>query len=123
MAGHWYVPKRSMRFIRRNALVALGNISDAAAAPLLAGYLGHPDSLLRLHAAWALGMLGTSDARATLAVAAAGETDAEVLATITSALTARSMSGLKTPENDGVSVYAEAERDDPGEHPEGSQHV
>jgi hypothetical protein len=29
---------------------------------VLAGYLGHPDWLLRLHAAWAVGAIGGRDA-------------------------------------------------------------
>jgi epoxyqueuosine reductase len=57
IAAHWYVPKRNMRFVRRNALVALGNVGDESHVGILAGHLGHPDSLLRSHAAWALGQV------------------------------------------------------------------
>lgn len=55
---HWYVPSRKMRFVRRNALVALGNTGDEASLGLLARYLGHEDSLLAEHAAWAIGNIG-----------------------------------------------------------------
>lgn len=73
---HFYVPGRRARYLRRNALVALGNSGDEdEALPTLAGYLGHPDPLLRLHAAWALGRLGTKRARAVLARALEEETD------------------------------------------------
>jgi epoxyqueuosine reductase len=68
--GHFYLPRRSPRFLRRNALIALGNAvaigatteaerEEAVAA--LAGFLGHPDALYRVHAAWALGRIGGSD--------------------------------------------------------------
>jgi epoxyqueuosine reductase len=64
--GHFYVPRRQARYLRRNALVALGNAGGGGAALVAAGYLGHPDWLLRAHAAWALGRLGGPMARAAL---------------------------------------------------------
>ncbi len=57
VAGHWYVPGRRMRFLRRNALVAAGNAGGDEAVPIILGYLGHPDAMLRRHAAWSLGEL------------------------------------------------------------------
>ncbi len=63
---HFYVPRRQARYLRRNALVALGNAGGPGAALVVAGYLGHPDWLLRLHAAWALGRLGGPVAAAAL---------------------------------------------------------
>jgi epoxyqueuosine reductase len=66
MVAHWYVPSRRMRFVRRNALVALGNTGDEASLGLLAGYLGHQDDLLGGHAAWAVGRIGGSRALALL---------------------------------------------------------
>ena len=51
---HFYLPSRSPRILRRNALVALGNTGGAVHLPIVAGYLGNPDWLLRLHAAWAV---------------------------------------------------------------------
>ncbi len=59
---HWYVPSRRLRFVRRNALVALGNTGDESSLGLLAGYLGHSDPLLAGHAAWAVGRIGGSTA-------------------------------------------------------------
>lgn len=50
---HWYVPGRKMRFIRRNALVALGNIGERSDISLLSHYVGHQDSMLAEHAEWA----------------------------------------------------------------------
>jgi epoxyqueuosine reductase len=66
MVAHWYVPSRRMRFVRRNALVALGNTGDEASLGLLSGYLGHQDELLSGHAAWAVGRIGGSRALALL---------------------------------------------------------
>ncbi len=87
---HWYVPKRNMRFVRRNALVALGNTGTVTDLGVLAGYLGHPDPLLREHAAWATGTIGGSVATRILTSALARESDPNVAAEITSALTTTS---------------------------------
>ena len=77
--SHFYVPDRRARYLRRNALVALGNTSDTPdALDVLAGYVGHPDWLLRLHAAWALGRFSGAGAQAVLARALEGETDDRV---------------------------------------------
>jgi epoxyqueuosine reductase len=54
--GRWYIPQRDPRYLRRNALVALGNVADgrqSQVAERLAHYLDHPDELLRAHAVWA----------------------------------------------------------------------
>jgi epoxyqueuosine reductase len=46
--------------LARNAAVALGNTHDARAAePLARALAAHPSALVRSHAAWALGELGT----------------------------------------------------------------
>jgi epoxyqueuosine reductase len=51
----------------RNAAVALGNIGSDANVPLLAQTLfGHDEALVRGHAAWALGHIGGTAARAAL---------------------------------------------------------
>jgi epoxyqueuosine reductase len=54
--GRWYVPRRDPRYLRRNALVALGNTArrgDPRVASVLHRYLDGDDDLLRRHAAWA----------------------------------------------------------------------
>jgi epoxyqueuosine reductase len=69
-AERWYIPRREVRFVRRNALVVLGNVgegSDPAVADLLRRYLAHPDPLLRAHAVWAARRLGRDDLVAPLA--------------------------------------------------------
>lgn len=55
--GHWYVPGRKMRFVRRNALVALGNTGGPDAADLIMEYIDHDDAMLVRHARWALEQL------------------------------------------------------------------
>ena len=59
--GTKYLAERDPRWIRRNALVVLGNVADGAdveVQAVLVDYLSHPDPVLRAHAAWAAGMLG-----------------------------------------------------------------
>ena len=54
--GRWYVPDREPRYLRRNALVALGNIGDGRdpdVARVVAAYQQADDPLLREHADWA----------------------------------------------------------------------
>ena len=45
--GHFYLPGRRPRIVRRNALVAAGNDQSPELVPVVIGYLGHPDWLLR----------------------------------------------------------------------------
>jgi epoxyqueuosine reductase len=59
--GRWYIPDRNPMYVRRNAVVALGNIGDANDARtvgVLARYLSHAEPLLRAHAVWATARLG-----------------------------------------------------------------
>jgi epoxyqueuosine reductase len=49
-----YVPRRDARYLRRNALVALGNVGDEGDASLAESYAAGSDELLREHARWAL---------------------------------------------------------------------
>ncbi len=72
----------------RNACVALGNIGDARTIPALADALGHESSLVRGHAAWALGAIGGEAAHEALRSAQATETDESVQEELTAALTA-----------------------------------
>jgi epoxyqueuosine reductase len=57
----WYLAERDPRWIRRNALIVLGNVGDAAdhdVQDVVRAYLGHDDPLLREHAEWAARQLG-----------------------------------------------------------------
>ena len=76
--GHFYLPARRPRILRRNALVAAGNDRSPDLEPVVIGYLGHPDWLLRAHAAWAVSRFGTSVALAGLHAALLSERDARV---------------------------------------------
>lgn len=64
----------------RNVCVALGNRRDPASVPALARALVDFDPLVRGAAAWALGAIGTAEARAALAARRAVEDDATVVA-------------------------------------------
>ncbi len=62
--GRWYIAGRDPRYLRRNALVALGNVGDAvdpATASTLARYVRSDDPLLAEHARWAADRLGRRD--------------------------------------------------------------
>lgn len=52
--SHFYLPNRSARFLRRNALVAMGNDGHPSLFDSVALHAGHPDWLLRAHAVWAI---------------------------------------------------------------------
>ena len=56
--GRFYVPRHDPDILRRNALVALGNSGADVHLDLLDRYLAHPNPLLRIHAAWAIGRIG-----------------------------------------------------------------
>lgn len=63
--GRWYIAERDPRYLRRNALVALGNVGDdsvPATTATLARYARGDDELLAEHARWALGRLGVTAA-------------------------------------------------------------
>jgi epoxyqueuosine reductase len=70
----------------RNVAVALGNWGAAEAEPALARALDDPESLVRGHAAWALGRVGTDGARAALARRLEVEADAWVREELEAAL-------------------------------------
>ena len=59
--GAWYIPRREPRYLRRNALVALGNVGDATdpgVRKTLERYLCSDDAMLQRHARWAAENLG-----------------------------------------------------------------
>ena len=59
--GRWYVPRRDPRYLRRNALVALGNVgngSDPDVRRVVTRLRDSDDAMLREHAAWAADRLG-----------------------------------------------------------------
>lgn len=73
----------SRRRLQRNAAVALGNTRDPEAVPALLHQLRTSDSpLVRGHCAWALGQIGTREAREGLTACREVETDPSVVAEI-----------------------------------------
>ncbi len=75
--GRWYIPRRQPRYLRRNALVVLGNVGrsdDPVARVAVARALADDDPLLRAHAVWAADRLG----HGALLGALAGDTDPDV---------------------------------------------
>jgi epoxyqueuosine reductase len=52
-----FVPRNDGRWLRRNALVAAGNVGGAEERDAVAAYLDDEDELLREHAAWAVARL------------------------------------------------------------------
>jgi epoxyqueuosine reductase len=64
LVGRWYIPGREARYVRRNALVVLGNTgdpSDPAVEAALARGLTDSDPIIRAHAVWAAARLGRRD--------------------------------------------------------------
>ncbi len=76
--GHFYLPSRRPRILRRNALVAAGNDRSEHLEPIVIGYLGHPDWLVRAHAAWAVGQFGAESSAASIDLALQDEHDERV---------------------------------------------
>ncbi len=80
------VKRAKRRGLLRNVTIALGNWGDPAAVPGLAGALADAEPLVRGHAAWALGRIGTGEARRALRQALAAEQNGGVREEITAAL-------------------------------------
>ena len=62
--GQWYIPQRDPRYLRRNALLVLGNIGNTESEKLQAivsHYLESPDSMLRSYAVWTAKRLGLTN--------------------------------------------------------------
>jgi epoxyqueuosine reductase len=62
--GRWYLADRNPRYLRRNALVVLGNVADGrdpAVRAALAQAIDGPDELLAAHARWSAARLGCDD--------------------------------------------------------------
>lgn len=84
--GHFFLPGRRPRILRRNALVAAGNDRAPGLRDVVIGFLGHPDWLLRAHAAWAAARFDDEIAVAALRAAVAEEDDPRVRPELEAAL-------------------------------------
>ena len=80
------VSRARRKGLLRNVCVALGNWGEAAAGPTLVSALSDSTALVRMHAAWALGRIGSSAAAAALRARAELEKDGGVLEEISAAL-------------------------------------
>ena len=56
-----YVPRNDARWLRRNALVAAGNVGGEAEAHVVATFVDDEDEVLREHARWALERLSVGE--------------------------------------------------------------
>ena len=72
------IKRAKRRGLLRNIAVALGNAKDPSAVPALIDALHDEEPLVRAHAAWALGQIGTTEVRRALEEAMATEADEEV---------------------------------------------
>ena len=79
------------RGMLRNVAVALGNWGDEAAVPALVIALSDVEPLVRGHAAWALGQIGTRAARNALETQRPLEPEATVAQEIADSLIADSL--------------------------------
>jgi epoxyqueuosine reductase len=77
--------RAKLRGLKRNAVVALGNAGDPSALASLSAALSDEEPLVRAHAAWALGQIG-SEAAGPLQSRATVESDPHVFAALRSAL-------------------------------------
>jgi epoxyqueuosine reductase len=80
------VKRAKRRGLLRNVAVALGNWGSPEAVPVLAAALHDDEPLVRGHAAWALGRIGSDEARKALASRLSVESDAAVSSELAEAL-------------------------------------
>ena len=80
----WYKPE--LRFLQRNAVVALGNIGDPVSLSALNKMLRNHESMIRAHTAWAIGRIGGPEAKRLLQDVFPKEKDVEVKKEIDNAL-------------------------------------
>ena len=78
--------RAKLRGLKRNASVVLGNVGSVDDVPVLAAALSDEEPLVRAHAAWALGRVGSPAAAAALRARLDAEVDAAVRAELESAL-------------------------------------
>lgn len=70
VCDHWYTHQRDPRWIRRNALIILGNVGDSTRTEvrsIITRYVSHEDAMLRAHAVWAAARLGFNELIAQMA--------------------------------------------------------
>ena len=78
--------RAKLRGLKRNAAVVLGNVGSMADVPPLLLALADPEPVVRAHAAWALGRIGSRDALDALRARESIESDSKVIAEVRTAL-------------------------------------
>jgi epoxyqueuosine reductase len=64
LIGRWYIPGRELRYVRRNALIVLGNTGDGhdpSVERVLVRALHDDDPIIKGQAVWTAGQLGRAD--------------------------------------------------------------
>ncbi|MCW2986946.1 MAG: tRNA epoxyqueuosine(34) reductase QueG, partial [Conexibacter sp.] len=79
--------RAKLRGLKRNSSVVLGNVGSADDVPALAAALSDEEPVVRVHAAWALGTIGSSEALMALRTRGSVESEPSVLSEIAAALT------------------------------------
>jgi len=77
---------REKKYFQRNAAIALGNLGDNVFIPDLKQAMDDPEPVVRGYSAWALGKIGTKNARRILEKSLAREIDESAKQEITAAL-------------------------------------
>ncbi len=80
--GHWYIPRRRSEYLRRNALVVLGNVGDPgspAVEEILRTSLSSASDVVAAHAVWAARRLGRDELIAEARSAGLGNHDPDGL--------------------------------------------
>jgi epoxyqueuosine reductase len=77
---------REKKYFQRNAAIALGNLGDPAFIPDLGRAMEDPEPIVRAYAAWALGRIGSTQAKRILEKCLKDETERSVKKEIDTAL-------------------------------------
>ena len=94
------IKRAKRRGFLRNVLVAIGNWGDRRAVPALKSALADDEPLIRSHAAWALGRIGSDIARRILQKRLTVETQTEVITEIQDALLEIEQPSRRNEKND-----------------------
>jgi len=80
--GRWYIADRDPKWLRRNALIILGNVAPIPVSErvrrTIEKYLAHDDEYLRAHAVWASARLGMSSVRISMSSDSSAEVQDEL---------------------------------------------
>lgn len=118
--GRWYVPRRDPRYLRRNAIVVLGNTADPLAEGVreaVERHLADERPVVRAHAVWAARRLGFDDLWPALADDPDPDVRAEVAAVVVRRPDLRAAAPSATAGTPGSVAVAPARVDTGEAHP------